>query len=419
MNSRLFSLASSVTWAMEASWVTAILKIANREGRGPEALAAELGRPLDNTQRTTMRRGVAVIPVRGPITRYANLFNDVSGATSIELLARDFNASLVDPKCTAIVLEIDSPGGEVTGINEFAAMVYAARGSKPIVAYVGGLAASAGYWVASAADEIVCDRTAQLGSIGIVAGVPNPDAKTAEEIEIVSSQSPDKRPDVKTKEGRATIQDRVDALADVFLDVVARNRGVDVATVLKDFGRGGLLVGAEAVRRGVADRLGSLEAVVGALASEKMMRTPAAARLSKGSTSARAPAPRTRTLEIATPVMVGSFVVGHETREVEVPVAAPKAEPPSTEWSRLAATAEGRAELTRLYAKDRAQHDRLHAEHVDAHARAAKAHAEASMTEYEKMTLAQKTALATGDAAARARFDQVLAAHRRARGISL
>jgi len=223
---RLFSLAAAMTWAISPAWLATILTIANREGAGPEAVSKELGRPLDNTRKVEMRGDVAVIPVCGPIFRRANMMSEVSGATSIQVLAQDFNAALAGDDVKAIVLEIDSPGGEVTGVSEFSEMVYAARGTKPIVAYVGGDGCSAAYWIASACEHIVVADTAIVGSIGVVRAVPNPSASSASSIEIVSSQSPNKRPDVKTSKGRAVFQAEVDALADVFVNTVARNRGV-------------------------------------------------------------------------------------------------------------------------------------------------------------------------------------------------
>jgi hypothetical protein len=84
-------------------------------------------------------------------------------------------------------------------------------------------------------------------------------------IEIVSSQSPKKRPDPATEEGRAQVQEMLDDLAAVFIEDVARFRAVSEETVLSDFGRGGVLVGARAVTAGLADGLGSFEGVLAEL----------------------------------------------------------------------------------------------------------------------------------------------------------
>lgn len=275
---KAFAFAATLTWAIQGEWLERVLLIANREGAGVEAVEKELGRQLDNTQTMTVRDGVAVLPVVGPIFRRANLFTEVSGATSIDILARDFNAALADPNVKAILLNVDSPGGEITGVAEFAQMVADAK--KPCVAYVGGLGCSAAYWIASAADRVVIDPTAQVGSIGVVQAMPNPDAKSAADVEIVSSQSPKKRPNVATESGRAVIQERVDALADVFVATVARYRDVTQAKVLADFGRGATLVGESAVREGMADAIGSYESTLADLAratKEQDMKTMAKA----------------------------------------------------------------------------------------------------------------------------------------------
>jgi ClpP class serine protease len=276
----LFSLACSVPWLITEDAFRTVLEIASREDLDPElarqireeresrpsAVAARASRPLDGAERVSIRDGVAMVPVIGPIVRRGGFFSDVSGASSITRLATDFNTALNDPQVKAILLVVDSPGGEANGVNEFAQMIYDARGQKPIVAYVEGLGASAAYWLASACDEIVCDAIAVIGSIGAVRTVPNPKQESARTIEIVSSQSPNKRPDVATEKGRAQIQAQVDALADVFVAAVARNRGVSVETVLADFGQGGLFVGQAAIVAGLADRIGSFEATLSDLA---------------------------------------------------------------------------------------------------------------------------------------------------------
>lgn len=289
---RAFLAAAAITWAIEPGWLTTILAIANREGPGPEAVAKELGRPLNNTRNVTMRGHVAVIPVVGPVFRRANLFSEVSGATSIEMLARDFAAALDNDDVEAIVLEIDSPGGEANGISEFADQVREGCSRKRVWAYVGGTGASAAYWIASACERIVLSDTAAVGSIGTVRCVPNPGAQRAADIEIVSSQSPKKRPNVRTEEGRAVYQAEVDALTDVFVDRVARHRGVSIDTVLEDFGQGACLIGRAAVEAGMADAVGSFESVIAELNPRKrpegtqaVASTPNAAQKGPGKTN--------------------------------------------------------------------------------------------------------------------------------------
>lgn len=260
--SKAFELAASRPWLILPDSLDTLMSIADRQGN-PEALEARLGRPLDNTRSVTMRDGIAIIPVTGPIMRYANLFTRISGATSTQELATDLQAALDNPQVKGIILDVDSPGGEANGINELADMVFAARGKKPIKAYGGGTVASAAYWIASAADELVVDDTALVGSIGVVVEVVTRTAREGEKrYTITSSNAPNKRPDMTTEEGRGKLKQSIDALAHVFVSKVARNLNVDAEAVPGMGDDGGVLVGAAAVESGLATRLGSLEGLI-------------------------------------------------------------------------------------------------------------------------------------------------------------
>lgn len=257
---RALRLLLGQPWAITKDALELIVSIAKRENQSPEAVAAELGRPLVNTRSVTVRDGVAMIPIAGPMFRYANLFTEISGATSMEVVATDFARALNDPAVGAIVLAIDSPGGEVNGVSELAAMIYSARGRKPVVAHVSGFGASGAYWLASAADEVITSDTGILGSIGAMLHLDSGDPEDAG-IDIVSSQTPNKNRDPQTEEGRAQIQAVVDQLAGVFIASVAKYRDMSEAKVLEQSKQGGLLVGREAVKAGLADRMATYEQV--------------------------------------------------------------------------------------------------------------------------------------------------------------
>jgi HK97 family phage major capsid protein len=266
---RSIEILLTIPWAIRPEWAKQMLTIARRDGLTPEAVAAELGQPLNNTRTVTVREGIATIPMSGPMFRYANIFADVSGATSYEALATDLRVALDDRSVLAILLAVDSPGGEVFGASELSDMVFNARGTKPIVAHVSGFGASAAYWIASAADDVVTSSTGILGSLGVCMSVTvpgdEPDLFGDREIEFVSSQSPDKHLDPTSKAGREQHQAIVDKLAGVFLADAARNRGMAEATVLNGFGKGGTFVGADAVTAGLADRVATFEATHAAL----------------------------------------------------------------------------------------------------------------------------------------------------------
>ncbi|SED11967.1 serine protease, ClpP class [Pseudomonas saponiphila] len=273
--SRAFELAASQPWLMLPAALDNLLAISDRLG-DPMALEAKRAERLDNTRRVTMRNGVAVVPVVGPIFRYANLFTEISGATSTQVLATDIQQALDDPKVKAIVLNIDSPGGVASGINELAELIYAGRDRKRIVSYIGGTGASAGYWIASAASEIVIDEASLAGSIGVVveAVVEGENATGRKRYQIVSRNAPNKRPDLATEEGRAKIGETIDALGEVFVGKVARNLGVAAEKVPEMGDHGGLRVGADAVKHGLAHRVGSLEALITELAKPAITTNP-------------------------------------------------------------------------------------------------------------------------------------------------
>ncbi|UST83336.1 S49 family peptidase [Pseudomonas siliginis] len=264
---RAFELAASQPWLMLPGALDNLLTIADRMG-DPAALETRTGMRLDNSRTVSVRNGVAIIPVVGPVFRYANLFTEISGATSTQVLATDLQTALDDPKVSAIILNIDSPGGVAAGINELADQIHAARDRKRIVAYIGGTGASAAYWIASAASEIVIDETALAGSIGVVveAVVGGEEANGRKRYQIVSRNAPNKRVDLSTEEGRAKVGETVDAMGDVFVAKVARNLGVEPERVPEMGDFGGLRVGAAAVESGLAHRLGSLETLITELA---------------------------------------------------------------------------------------------------------------------------------------------------------
>lgn len=267
-------------WAIEEGAWEEMVGIATGQNLTIESIEASIGK-LDNraTNSVELVDGVAVIPIIGPIVKYGNLFSSISGATSVSKLTNDFNAALENEDVKAILFEIDSPGGEANGINEFAEQIYQARGIKPIQAYISGQGCSAAYWIASACDPngIFLDETAVAGSIG-VASVVKDDEGADEKAGIktykfVSEGSEKKRPDLETEEGRDVIMERLNTFAQVFRSKVARNRSneetsLTIRDVIEKFNRGGVLMGEAAVKAGLADGTSSRDEVLQNLISK-------------------------------------------------------------------------------------------------------------------------------------------------------
>lgn len=251
-----------------------------------KAMQARDGEPLDNTHAVTVRDGVAIVPVTGPLFRFANLFTAISGATSYETIAKDLQCAIEDTNVSAILLDINSPGGDADGCGELADAIRSACEIKPVWAYVGGMGASAAYWIASSAQRITCAPSAFLGSIGVRTAIIDTSKAEASagvrEIEIISSNAPGKRDRPVDDEIVAKAQKHVDALEALFVGAVAANRGVSVEVVKEKFGQGDIVIGNDllngadgAVAKGMADALGSFESTLAGLVAATQQSTPA------------------------------------------------------------------------------------------------------------------------------------------------
>jgi len=233
---------------------------ANKETR--EAVFAALGEPReDGNEYTAINGSIGTLLLDGPIVPRSSSIRKTSGLVSIEMATKEFLDLEADESIDQIVLFMDTPGGAVKGVSEFARLI--ANSSKPTTAFVFGMAASAGYWIASAADRIISVDTGIVGSIGVVQTVRLNDRN--EFVEIVSRQSPNKRIDPATKDGRRKIETLLSELADVFIEAIAENRNVTPETVIEKFGKGGVFAAAKAKEVGMIDGISDLSALMSEL----------------------------------------------------------------------------------------------------------------------------------------------------------
>jgi ClpP class serine protease len=112
---------------------------------------------------------IAVLPIHGTISHRMNMVNDISGGVSTESLGKEFTSLVDNPEIGTIVLDIDSPGGSVAGIEELGNQIFQARDKVRIVASANSLAASAAYWLGSQAHEFTVTPSGEVGSIGVIA----------------------------------------------------------------------------------------------------------------------------------------------------------------------------------------------------------------------------------------------------------
>jgi signal peptide peptidase SppA len=214
-----------------------------------------------------------------------NLLSMFSGGTSTQLLTDTVNAAAADAAVHSIILSIDSPGGEVDGVQVAAQAIAAAAQQKPVLAWLDGCCCSGAYWLASqASGQYIADGTTIVGSIGVVmthtdrskaneqAGKKVTEVTAGKYKRIASSHS------ALTQEGRDTIQGQVDQVYSVFVDNVASGLGVSTDTVLSDMADGRIFIGQQAIDAGLAQGVASLNDLVRKLsaANQPQPQNPAA-----------------------------------------------------------------------------------------------------------------------------------------------
>jgi ClpP class serine protease len=114
--------------------------------------------------------GVTVVPLKGVLAPVGGLLAMLFGIENpLDSFRTAMREAAADQDVGAIVIDVDSPGGVVDGIPEAAAELRALKGTKPIVAVANTMAASAAYWLAAQADEVVMTPSGAVGSIGVYA----------------------------------------------------------------------------------------------------------------------------------------------------------------------------------------------------------------------------------------------------------
>lgn len=211
----------------------------------------------------TVEGSTAFISITGVLTKQgpsplARFFG--MGGTGYLQIIEALEAAVSDDAIEKIILKMDTPGGEVNGVDETFQAVTAAAKVKTVIAENNGLIASAGYYIAVAAKTIVANSpTAETGSIGvIIAGIDTTKLENdigIKRITIRSANAPNKAPDIGTKKGRDLIQERANSLEKVFIERVAEGRGVTEEIVKSDFGKGAVLIAVDAEEAGMIDKV--------------------------------------------------------------------------------------------------------------------------------------------------------------------
>lgn len=206
---------------------------------------------------------VAVIPIHGTLVRRTSGIEAESGLASYTGIAAQLDAALASPEIVAILLDIDSPGGESGGVFDLADRIRAASEVKPVWAVANDMAFSAAYALASAATRVFVARTGGVGSIGVIAMHVDQSVKdTQDGVRYTAVFAGERKNDLNphepiSNEAHAVLRAEVDRIYDLFVETVARHRGLDADAVRAT--EAGLFFGSDAVATGLADAVGSLD----------------------------------------------------------------------------------------------------------------------------------------------------------------
>ncbi len=232
-----------------------------------EAWASDQGRPIvsDRAFQFDAESGVAYIPIEGELVHRFGHLEPTSGMTGYDAIKLKVQAAAEDSAVKGILLDIDSPGGEVSGCDAAAEAIFEAREAKPIWALINEQACSAAYWLASAAHAVFSPVTGDSGSIGVVTlHVDMSKALEKEGLTVTlihaGAHKVDGHPFAALPDDvKQAIQADLTTLHELFAGTVARNRGLTMEAVLATEAR--VYMAQDAIAAGLVDAVASEDEV--------------------------------------------------------------------------------------------------------------------------------------------------------------
>lgn len=221
----------------------------------------------------------ALVRIKGPLVNSDSFWNELFGLTSYNSIQLALLAAVEDPNIDRIILDVDSPGGSVSGVTATADLIYAIDKSvKPVFAVTDGSMASGAYWLASGAREIYASELSSIGSIGVITthfeqtarlekeGIKATVIRSGKYKQLGNSNEP------LTEEGRLEIQGQLDRVYSVFVDHVSETRDKSYEYTDKFMAQGRVFMGETAKEVGLVDNILSFQAAIVAI-SEKTVDT--------------------------------------------------------------------------------------------------------------------------------------------------
>ena len=291
--------------------------------------------------------GIAIVPVLGPLVARGDWLTTLLGATEYGAVAEALNNAAADPAVRAVLLEVDSPGGEVGGLFDLVETIgtIKARSGKPLWAIAAESALSAAYAIGSAAERLYVTQTGELGSVGVVAvhlDGSGADAMAGLKWTLIGAgaRKTDGNPhEPLSPRATADIQADVDHLYDQLVNLVARNRGLDAAVIRAT--EAAIYRGRGAISAGLADRVGTVSQALADLeAALDAKRIRAGPPPNRAILRQSTPPARTRTMNTPDPVLddTGAAPPNDAAGKIdiisELPKAADEAPPEATPGDR-------------------------------------------------------------------------------------
>lgn len=293
---RVLAFTLEHPWALTAEMRALIGELLARRLVGEHASDDDINAAVAQRRPvTTAAGGVAVVPVHGVIAPRMNLLTKMSGGTTCEGISEDLNAALAtNPR--AIVLDIDSPGGNVAGGHELAREILAARAKVPIVAQSNHLMGSLAYWLGSSATEIVASPSSLVGGVGVYT-LYNDISAALEKMGIKRTliagggayKGEGADGGALTDEAFAHRKSIIEGFADQFIADVGAGRGLDPAAVRETFGQGRVFRAPEALKVGMVNRIGTLNETIARLGGSVAAPAPVAAHTTLDATAQEPP----------------------------------------------------------------------------------------------------------------------------------
>lgn len=266
----------STPWALQRERLAAYASIVARWAEGAQAMEDD-GEWRETKSAWQMRReqaarlgggGTAVLPLYGTIVQRAGVMTEWCGGTSTQQFTAAFREAMADESVSSILIDVDSPGGSVYGVQELADEILQARGKKQIVAFANSLAASAAYWVAAAADELYVTPGGEVGSIGV--WMAHEDWSMALEAMGVKTtlisagkyKTEGNPYQPLDQEALAFMQSRVNDYYGAFVRGIAKARDIPVGQVRDGMGQGRVLGASDAAKEQMVNGVATFDEVL-------------------------------------------------------------------------------------------------------------------------------------------------------------